>query len=79
MMGKGLLESGWLKGEWTEEKQLMARGNCSWFPVSEWHGPEDSPGKEERAAFMCVWRKRGKDKFKLEWQRRGVYLVVSAY
>ena len=51
-MGKGLLESGWLKGEWTEKKQLMERGNCSWFPVSEWHGPEDSPGKEERAAFM---------------------------
>ena len=51
-MGKGLLESGWLKGEWTEEKQLMERGNCSWFPVSEWHGPEDSPGKEERAAFV---------------------------
>lgn len=54
MMGKGLLESGWLKGEWTEEKQLMERGNCSWFPVSERHGPENSPGKEERAAFVCV-------------------------
>ena len=53
-MGKGLLESGWLKGEWTEKKHLMEWGNCSWFQVSDWNGPKDIPGKEERAAFVCV-------------------------
>ena len=52
--GKGPSRIRVAEDEWTEEKQLMERGNCSWFPVSEWHGPEDSPGKEERAAFMCV-------------------------
>ena len=35
--------------------------------------------EKRKGQLLCVSEERGKDKFKLEGQRRGIYLVVSAY